>query len=69
MNLDTSTPEQRSVLFDAPSDRFLLHADHGPVFEPHVADFFARLTTSALMVRLSSSFLVRTAATDPKVKI
>jgi hypothetical protein len=57
------------VLFDAPSDRFLLHADHGPVFEPHIADFFARLTTSALMARLSSCFLVRTAATDPKVKI
>jgi hypothetical protein len=39
------------VLFDPASDTFLLHADHGPVGELQMTDFFARWA-GALLSRL-----------------
>jgi hypothetical protein len=39
------------VLFDATSGTFLLHADHGPVRESQITDFFAR-TAGELLNRL-----------------
>jgi hypothetical protein len=31
-----------AVLFDERSGRYVLHADHGPVYEPAMVDYFAR---------------------------
>jgi hypothetical protein len=39
------------VFFDPASGRFLLHADHGPVGESQITDFFAR-TAGELLNRL-----------------
>ena len=39
------------VLFDSVSECFLLHADHGPVRESQMADFFVRMT-DMLLTRL-----------------
>ena len=39
------------VFFDPASGTFLLHADHGPVEESHITDFFAR-TAGELLNRL-----------------
>jgi hypothetical protein len=39
------------VVFDPASGTFLLHADHGPVEESQIADFFAR-TAGELLNRL-----------------
>jgi hypothetical protein len=39
------------VFFDPVSDTFLLHADHGPIEELQIADFFAR-AADALLNRL-----------------